>query len=244
MSTDREPSQIFDSKSNDAEDAPFDDDQVEDEYEGEDLIPSDLSTANEDSLVPVVLKQAMSLLVTRGAFFREDKPAMFEALRDNEEEAGAFFASIFMVLVINPSSGLAIIQPEDTDVPHNALVRPRSLSLYDSVVLVQLRKHYQEKVIAGEEGVYIDVEEIEQAITPLLPVASSETRDRSKLNAALSRFGEQKILRKAQGRDKHYEITPVIQHVVNGDMLAELEKKYRSLAGDHSIDLAEESADE
>ena len=189
--------------------------------------------------LPTPVRQALSLLVTKGVLLRDEKPELFAALRLHEDEANHFFAHIFMQLSINPSAGLAIIQPEDTEIEHNPLVRRRSLPLYESIVLVQLRKFYQEQVLGGAQQISIEIEQIEQLIHPFLPLAISETWDRSKLKGAIKRLSEHRILRTVRNREDTYAITPVIQHVVKGDMLAEFVAKYRELAENKEIELGE-----
>ncbi|MFU7548289.1 DUF4194 domain-containing protein, partial [Pseudomonas paraeruginosa] len=63
------------------------------------------------------------------------------------------------------------------------MINKRTLSLYDTLLLLVLRKYYQERETAGEQKIIIDIERIEALMTPFLPLTYSSRSERRTLNA-------------------------------------------------------------
>jgi len=116
-----------------------------------------------------------------------------------------------------------------------SLITRRTLSLYDTLLLLVLRKHYQDRETAGEQLIVIDQERVASDLSPFLPLTNSSKSDRRKLGPALERMVNKKILKKIRGSKDRYEITPVIRYVVNAEFLEQMLGEYKRLAEENNI---------
>jgi hypothetical protein len=101
--------------------------------------------------------------------------------------------------------------------------------LFDSLVILVLRKHYQQREAIGETRTLIELDQIAEQLVPFLPITNNESLDRKRLNSALEKLKDNKIITRVRGDSERVEITPVIRFVIDSNFLSELEKEYRQL---------------
>ncbi len=112
------------------------------------------------------------------------------------------------------------------------LIVRRPLTLYDTLLLLVLRKHYQERESAGEQKITIDIEGLESYLTPFLPLTEHSSLDRKKLIARVKEMVRRKILSTIRGSEERYEITPIIRYVVDAEFLETMINEYKRLAAE------------
>ena len=217
--------------------------------------------------MPPEARRALVSLMRQGVVLAARKARVFEALVRHEAAVRAHLAELYLELVLDEPAGVAFVgnRPEgapdaegeveddgaDDDEGEGGdgatLIARRTLSLYDTLLLLVLRKHYQERQGAGEQRIVIDLERIESALVAFLPLTASERGDRRQLNAALKRMVEKRLLTRVRGDDERFEITPVIRYVVDAAFLDALLGEYERLAGGSDgavVDPATESTPE
>jgi len=195
-------------------------------------------------------------LMRQGVVLAARKAKVFEALVRHEDAIRAHLAELYLQLVLDERAGVAFIQSRSSDVLEGdddasvdadalaeelddsaegaTLIARRTISLYDTLWLLILRKHYQERESAGEQRIVIDIERVESAFVPFLPLTASERSDRRQLNSAITRLVEKRLLSRVRGDDERFEITPVIRYVVDAAFLDTLLAEYVRLAGGSS----------
>ena len=114
------------------------------------------------------------------------------------------------------------------------MISKRTLSLYDTLILLVLRKHYQDRESAGEQKITIDVERLESYLTPFLPITDHASKERKKLLARVKEMVKRKVLSTIRGTEERYEITPIIRYVVSASFLESMLAEYTALASDQS----------
>jgi hypothetical protein len=185
------------------------------------------------ALAPEIRRTLVSLLRV-GVVLASQKPKLFETLCRHQGVIGIHLANMYLRLLLDEPSGVAIVLQQDVEEDDEtetiSLINRRTLSLYDTLLLLVLRKHYQERERAGEQRVIIDVERIESHLTPFLPLTNNSKAERKKLNSALDKMVERYILSAIRGESERYEITPVIRYVVNADYLEKMLEEYERLA--------------
>lgn len=185
------------------------------------------------ALEPEIRRTLVSLLRV-GVVLAAQKPKLFETLCRHQAAIGIHLANMYLRLLLDEPGGVAFVLQqdleEDDETETISLINRRTLSLYDTLLLLVLRKHYQERERAGEQRVIIDLERIESHLTPFLPLTNNSKADRKKLNAALDKMAERYILSAIRGESERYEITPVIRYVVNADFLEKMLAEYERLA--------------
>lgn len=209
------------------------------------------STPDESqSRLPNDARRALVALLRHGVIMADSKRLLFDALCRYQAPIKAHLADMYLRLLLDEKAGLAILlqkNADDLDEKGEAistLISRRTLSLYDTLLLLVLRKHYQARESAGEQRVIIDIEQIETALKPFLPLTNSSRSDRRQLSGALKNMKERRILGAVRGEDERFEITPVIRYVANAEFLEHMLTEYQKLAQQAGVVSESEPGDE
>lgn len=204
-----------------------------------------------DALMPHVARRVLVYLMRQGVILAAENLKLFDLLCGYEAEIRRHLAEVYIQLVLDAKQGVAYIinlksiQDEQEDENQNlddfpVLIRKRTLTVYDTLILLVLRKYYQERETAGEHKIIIDVERIQSSLIPFIPLTNHDSKDRKKLNAALEKFIEKKVLTGLRGEEGRYEITPIIRYVVNAEFLQSLLSEYQQLAAKAKLQQSEQ----
>lgn len=184
------------------------------------------------------LRRALVELMRSGVVLASVKPQIYELLCHHHALIEGHLADMYLRLLIDPPAGVALLlqQQDQADFEdeeaRSALISCRTLSLYDTLLLLVLRRYYQERQSAGEQQVIIDIDRIESQLAPFLPLTNSSRSDRRKLSGAITKMKEKKLLSPVRGDDERLEITPVIRYVVSAEFLERVLAEYQSLVGE------------
>lgn len=194
-------------------------------------------------------RRALVYLLRQGVIFSSRKAKLFQSICRQQPAVRRHLAEVYLKLVLDERAGIAFVatlqKEEDAELDDFAdneivsLISTRTLSLYDTLLLLVLRKHYQDRETTGEQLIVIDRERVESYLTPFLPLTNSTKADRRKLGPALERMVKKKILRKIRGSKDRYEITPVIRYVVSAEFLENMLGEYLRIAKENSIDVTD-----
>ncbi len=204
-----------------------------------------------DALMPHVARRVLVYLMRQGVILAAENLKLFDLLCRYEAEIRRHLAEVYIQLVLDAKQGVAYIinlksiQDEQEDENQHlddfpVLIRKRTLTVYDTLILLILRKYYQERETAGEQKIIIDVERIQSSLIPFIPLTNHDSKDRKKLNAALEKFIEKKVLTGLRGEEGRYEITPIIRYVVNAEFLQSLLSEYQQLAAKAKLQQSEQ----
>ncbi len=204
-----------------------------------------------DALMPHVARRVLVYLMRQGVILAAENLKLFDLLCRYEAEIRRHLAEVYIQLVLDAKKGVAYIinlesiedEQEDENQPLDdfpVLIRKRTLTVYDTLILLILRKYYQERETAGEHKIIIDVERIQSSLIPFIPLTNHDSKDRKKLNAALEKFIEKKVLTGLRGEEGRYEITPIIRYVVNAEFLQSLLSEYQQLAAKAKLQQSEQ----
>ena len=204
-----------------------------------------------DALMPHVARRVLVYLMRQGVILAAENLKLFDLLCRYEAEIRRHLAEVYIQLVLDAKQGVAYIinlksiQDEQEDENQHlddfpVLIRKRTLTVYDTLILLVLRKYYQERETAGEQKIIIDVERIQSSLIPFIPLTNHDSKDRKKLNAALEKFIEKKVLTGLRGEEGRYEITPIIRYVVNAEFLQSLLSEYQQLAAQAKLQQSEQ----
>ena len=222
--------------------------------EAGDVTEVDASAAGEginpsDSAMPHDARRALVYLLRQGSVLAAQKAKLFESLCRHELAIRKHLAAVYLQLVLDQKSGVAFVassayqneHDNDADAEPDAeeqaeaeesttLITRRALSLYDTLILLVLRKHYQDRESAGEQKITIDVERLESYLAPFLPITDYASKDRRKLLARVKEMVRRKVLSSIRGTEDRYEITPIIRYVVSASFLESMLAEYMQLA--------------
>ena len=212
----------------------------------EDLNSDNITDKKDTSLMPPEAKKALVSLLRYGVILAAQKINLFQILCRYQHDIRHHLSNMYLKLILDDKMGVAYIESisddelnaddETNDDEATSLITRRTLTLYDTLLLLVLRKHYQERETSGEQKVVIDVERIEANLTPFLALTNSSKSDRRKLSSALTKLHDKKIISTLRGTKDRFEITPIIRYVVNAEFLESLLQEYIKLAKDASDD--------
>lgn len=236
-------SHTSDNQTSKAPNGDFEDQSVESDGLG--LITE--SVRSSDSDMPHDARRVLVHLMRQGSVMASQKPKLFEQLCRYELAIRKHLSEIYLQLVLDQKSGVAFVasiasehvgnvdddglEDEAADSDESATLIPkRTLSLFDTLILLVLRKHYQDRESAGEQKITIDIERLESYLTPFLPITDHASKDRKKLLIRVKEMVKRKVLSTIRGEEDRYEITPIIRYVVNADFLETMLAEYTALA--------------
>lgn len=204
------------------------------------------SVRSSDSDMPHDARRVLVHLMRQGSVMASQKPKLFEQLCRYELAIRRHLSEVYLQLVLDQKSGVAFVasiasehvgnvddglEDEATDSDESATLIPkRTLSLFDTLILLVLRKHYQDRESAGEQKITIDIERLESYLTPFLPITDHASKDRKKLLVRVKEMVKRKVLSTIRGEEDRYEITPIIRYVVNAGFLETMLAEYTALA--------------
>lgn len=184
--------------------------------------------------MPPEARRALVSLLRQGVILAGQKSNLFETICRYQDDVRNHLADVYLKLILDQRAGVAFVagldESDGAEEEAVSLITRRTLSLYDTLLLLVLRKHYQERETAGEQRIIIDIERIESNLSPFLPLTNSTRSDRKKLSAALQKMSEKHILSAVRGSDDRFEITPIIRYVVNAEFLESMLTEYKQLA--------------
>ncbi|MIE72273.1 DUF4194 domain-containing protein [Salmonella enterica subsp. diarizonae] len=205
------------------------------------------SQKSSDSEMPHDARRVLVHLMRQGSVMASQKPKLFEQLCRYELAIRKHLSEVYLQLVLDQKSGVAFVasttsehvgnvedgelEDEVSDSDESATLIPkRTLSLFDTLILLILRKHYQDRESAGEQKITIDIERLESYLTPFLPITDHASKDRKKLLIRVKEMVKRKVLSTIRGEEERYEITPIIRYVVNAGFLETMLAEYTALA--------------
>lgn len=192
--------------------------------------------------LPAACRAAMIHLLAKGSVLQRSRPEHYNALRANRQVVDEILADLELTAFVDDGAGMIALRSqgaessapgdgmEEGDDDRPALIRRQRLSLYQTFVVLILRRHHRDRSMAGDSKVTIEVEQIEQALVPFMPLTQSQTREDKRLNGAIALCKRHGILASVRGDEQRFEILPTIRLVVHADWLDSLLEKYRQLA--------------
>ena len=203
-----------------------------------------------DSVMPHDARRVLVHLMRQGSVMASQKSKLFDLLFRHESAIRKHLSEVYLQLVLDHKMGVAFVASADFQNDINdinvetgsenqddceldestTLIPKRTLSLYDTLILLVLRKHYQDRESAGEHKITIDIERLESYLTPFLPITDHASKDRKKLLARVKEMVKRKVLSTIRGTEDRYEITPIIRFVVSASFLESMLAEYTLLA--------------
>lgn len=202
----------------------------------------DTPATSSDSTMPHDARRVLVHLMRQGSVMASQKAKLFELLCRNEVAIRNHLSEVYLQLILDRKAGVAfvasansehseeVVSDEQEIEETTTLISKRTLSLYDTLILLVLRKHYQDRESAGEQKITIDIERLESYLSPFLPITDHASKDRKKLLARVREMVKRKVLATIRGAEDRYEITPIIRYVVSASFLESMLKEYTLLA--------------
>lgn len=196
--------------------------------------------------MPTIAKKTLVYLMRQGVILQTQKPQVFANVLQYQEMIIRHLSEVYLSLIIDERQGIIFIaradyqenptenheidneMSDEDDI--SSLINRKTISVYDSLLLLLLRKYYQERENVGEQQIIIDIEKLEGLLSPFLPLTNYETKGRKQLIGRINGLLKpHKIVQSIRNSDERFEITPMIRYVVNADFLQSMLNEYEQL---------------
>lgn len=186
-------------------------------------------------------------LLKHGSLTFAERPNMYKTLCSYQNEISSYLRNINILLAHNEEMGVAyiknlyreeeaaqqktddILEEQDDFDDDSHLISSRTLSEFDSIVILVLRKYYHERYNSGETNVFLDVDQISSLLIPYVGVANSATRTIEKINGTLTKLQEKRLIRKESGNfGDRVEVLPLIRFVINAEFMTQMLEEYHN----------------
>ena len=206
--------------------------QIEGQESNQENTPQEIASP---FVMPEEARRVLVYLYKQIAILNSQTPHLFAALCRYEQPIRQHLAEVYLQLVLDEKFGVAFIKMAEADIDDEtelplSLMSKRQLSLYDSLILLVLRKHYREREDSGEKKIIIDIERLEAYLSPFVPLTDHASKDRKKLLAKVKDLQKRKLLASVAGSEDRFEITPLLRYVVSAEMLDTMLQAYLELA--------------
>lgn len=195
------------------------------------------------------LRNLIVELLRSGSVLYDLDSEQYKLLRSGENLVfiRSLLRNLNLDLVVNPEVGLAFIRnlqrieeiaddeeedPDDKAVRDRFLISRTVLTPFKAVLILVLRKYYQERYANGETEIVTDIDYIRNALMPYLKTTVSESKDNRKLNGALKDLAEYHLIKRLSSEDDdRFQILPLIRYVIDVNKLEDMLEKFRELNG-------------
>lgn len=229
-------------------------------------------TSNEHTVpeMSVALRNIIVDLLKNGSVLYDLDSEEYNLLRqkDTEKFIRSFLRNINIDLVIAPDTSLAYIRnldrveekqrigaPTDDDnssednsddeenkANDKLLITRTMLTPYKAVLLLILRKFYQERFSKGESKIVIDIDYLKNMLIPYIEANASENKDNKKLSGALKDFADYHLVKKLPSEEgDRYQILPLIRYVVDANKLENMLEKFKELNNEEPSNLSQKA---
>lgn len=185
--------------------------------------------------LPNEARDVLVELMKNGVILYSQKRNMFDLLVRYEQRIRQHLDEVYLRLIIDKKEGVALIaNVEDDDA--KKLISTRPMTLYDTMIVLVLRKYYQDRQAAGDSRVMIDLERVLDSIRSFVPLIEHESNELKKLSGRMDEFVRRKLVSKIDKDGLRYEITPIISYVVNAEFLESMLAEFQQLANEAQHD--------
>jgi Domain of unknown function (DUF4194) len=188
----------------------------------------------------------LSMAVTqlmKGVVYRDTHDRAWGHLLQTQSQVRDHVAVLGLQVVIDEAEGYAFLRQrpaeeaaeeaaEDGRDPLPRLVPRRSLSFHVSLLLALLRKKLAEfDAQSGDVRLMLSRAQIAEMVRVFLPATSNEARLIDQIDAHIAKAVQLGFLREASKADQIYEVSRILKAFVDGQWLADFDRKLDEYAG-------------
>jgi len=183
----------------------------------------------------------LSLAVTplmKSVVYRDTHDKAWSNLMQLQAQVRDYVAVLGLQVIIDESEGYAFLRqrPENPDNPDDVswlprLIPRRSLSFHLSLLLALLRKRLAEfDAQGGDTRLMLTRAQILEMVRLFLPSTSNEARLTDQIDSYLAKAAELGFLRQVKGTEQVYEVRRILKAFVDGQWLADFDRKLSEYA--------------
>ncbi|MGB6059991.1 MAG: DUF4194 domain-containing protein [Microthrixaceae bacterium] len=176
----------------------------------------------------------------RGVVYQESQTTAWQTLDRHGGQVRDHFATLGVDVVVDDTEGYAYLRTRpdvDGEDPLPRLVRRRTLTHHQSILLVLLRKRLVEFETAGAgDKLVLTREQLVDDLRTFLPASAKESRMVDNVDTTIRQVADMGFLRPLRQGDDRWEVRRILKAYVDaetlGDYAARLEEYADDLRGD------------
>lgn len=170
----------------------------------------------------------------KGPLYRDSHEKLWAPLIRLQARVSDYVATIGLLLEVDENDGYAYLRsrPDDGEVSFPRLVVRHTLSYHVSLLLALLRKRLAEfDASSSETRLVLSREQIVELLRVHLPESSDEVKSAKAVEGHLKRVEELGFVQRLRGDDDRYEVKRIIRAFVDGQWLAEFDRRLDEYIG-------------
>lgn len=172
----------------------------------------------------------------RGVVYQESQESAWQTIGRHGGQIRDHFATLGVDVIVDDTEGYAYLKtmPEtEGEEPLPRLVRRRTLTHPQSILLVLLRKRLVEFETAGTGGkLVLGREQIVDELRTFLPEAVKESRIVDNVDATIRQIADMGFLRSMRGSDDRWEVRRILKAYVDAETLGNYAARLEEYAAD------------
>jgi len=175
----------------------------------------------------------------KGVVYRDTHDRAWGHLLQLQPQVRDHVSGLGLQVIIDESEGYAFLRQRPVEeaedgqnTPLPRLVPRRSLSFYVSLLLALLRKKLAEfDAQGGDSRLMLSRAQIAEMIRVFMPATSNEARLLDQIDAHVNKAVELGFLREVKNSQQTYEVRRILKAFVDGQWLADFDRKLAEYAG-------------
>lgn len=176
----------------------------------------------------------------RGVVYQESHESAWQTIGRHGGRIRDHFATLGVDVIVDDAEGYAYLKtkPEtEGEEPLPRLVRRRTLTHPQSILLVLLRKRLVEFETAGTGGkMVLGRDQIIDELRTFLPEATKESRIVDNVDATIRQIADMGFLRSLRGSDDRWEVRRILKAYVDAETLGDYAARLEEYATDLRAD--------
>jgi hypothetical protein len=227
---------------------------IDSNEEDEHVATTPILPDNITPVLPLLARQVIKTLHSDGVIYSDDKPKFFDYILRNKEIISSYLYNMGIMLRVSNEDKLAFIErvgaegiddadENDENVSDNSVSimrTPRALTLYQSLVLLQLRSIFHEKENQGDSLVYCDKDTLESLLSTFSSINDTSKKQDRDINGAIDYFAKHKLVKRAKTGSNRILIRPLIKYVVTLDYKDQMISDYVKIAQSNGVVIPKE----
>lgn len=200
-----------------------------DEIAGEEQDPGQALYVGDTGSLPLDARRVLVQLLSGPSLDGRRHGRLWPALLRYQDDIRSRLAELFLELVMDTDVQVGFVRQADTgDLDTPILLRRKSLTYLESVLLLYLRQLLAEAEVRGERAVVSVAEMVEQMKLYEQNLNTDRSGFEKRIGAAIEKVKKNSLISAIRGSDERYEVSPTLKLLFSAEEIGALVRIYAS----------------
>lgn len=200
-----------------------------DEIAGEEQDPGQALYVGDTGSLPLDARRVLVQLLSGPSLDGRRHGRLWPALLRYQDDIRSRLAELFLELVMDTDVQVGFVRQADTgDLDTPILLRRKSLTYLESVLLLYLRRLLAEAEVRGERAVVSVAEMVEQMKLYEQNLNTDRAGFEKRIGAAIEKVKKNSLISAIRGSDERYEVSPTLKLLFSAEEIGALVRIYAS----------------